>query len=74
MKWKNKQTRKSDLSNQGIGIDLGIKTFAFTSDHEEFKNINKTKHVRSIEKRLKREQRSLSRKYETIKKLKNERW
>ncbi len=63
-------TRKSDLSNQGVGIDLGIKTFAVTSTQEEFKNINKTKRVRSIEKRLKREQRSLSRKYETIKKSK----
>ena len=51
----------------GIGIDLGIKDFAVVSTMENpFANINKTKSVRDLEKRLKREQRRLSRKYESL--------
>lgn len=52
----------------GTGIDLGIKEFAVTSDGKNFKNINKTKRIKRLEKRLRREQRSLSRKYEFYKK------
>jgi putative transposase len=44
-----------------IGIDLGIKDLAIVSDGSKFKNINKTKEVRRLEKKLKRKQRSLSR-------------
>ena len=52
----------------GIGIDLGIKDFAVVNTMENpFANINKTKSVRDLEKRLKREQRRLSRKYESLK-------
>lgn len=47
---------------EGIGIDLGIKTFAITSNRVEFNNINKTNKVRKLEKRLKREQKKLSNK------------
>lgn len=53
--------------NEGIGIDLGIKDFAICSDGNKFKNINKTSTIRKIEKKLKREQRKLSRKYEGLK-------
>lgn len=55
-------------TNDGIGVDLGIKDFAVCSHHENFENINKAAHVKKIEKKLKREQRSLSRKYENLKK------
>lgn len=55
-------------TNQGIGIDLGIKDFAICSDKQVFKNINKSKEVKRLEKKLKREQRSLSRMYENNKK------
>lgn len=48
--------------NDGIGIDLGVKTLAVCSNGKEFKNINKTEKVKKIEKKLKRRQRSLSRK------------
>jgi len=48
--------------SEGIGIDLGIKEFATISNEEVFGNINKSKRVKKIEKKLKREQRSLSRK------------
>lgn len=55
-------------SNPGIGIDLGIKDLAICSDGNTYKNINKTQEVRRLEKKLKREQRSLSRMYENKKK------
>ena len=53
--------------NEGVGIDLGIKDFAICSDGNKFKNINKTYNVKKLEKKLKREQRRLSRKYESLK-------
>ncbi|MFT8320630.1 MAG: transposase [Bacillus sp. (in: firmicutes)] len=56
----------------GIGIDLGISTFAMCSNGDIHKNINKTRRVKTIEKKLKREQRSLSRKYENLKKKRGE--
>ena len=52
----------------GIGIDLGVKEFATCSDGSVYKNINKTHRVRQVEKKLKREQRKLSRKVISIKK------
>ncbi|MGM8315109.1 RNA-guided endonuclease InsQ/TnpB family protein [Clostridium perfringens] len=54
-------------NNEDIGIDLGIKEFAVCSDGIKFKNINKTSTVKKVEKKLKREQRKLSRKYESLK-------
>ena len=56
-----------ELTDEVIGIDLGIKTLAVCSNGMEFKNINKTAKVRKIEKRLRRLQRSASRKYENNK-------
>ncbi len=57
----------SNPNNAGLGIDLGIKEFAICSNGNKFKNINKTSTVKKIEKKLKREQRKLSRKYESLK-------
>ncbi|HII4490643.1 TPA: RNA-guided endonuclease InsQ/TnpB family protein [Clostridium perfringens] len=57
----------SNTNNEGLGIDLGIKEFVVCSDGIKFKNINKTLTVKKIEKKLKREQRKLSRKYESLK-------
>ncbi len=54
-------------NNEGIGIDLGIKDFAICSNGNKFKNINKTSTIKKVEKKLKREQRKLSRKYESLK-------
>jgi putative transposase len=50
--------------NGTIGIDLGVKDTAILSTGKKYKNINKTAHVKSIEKRLKKLQRQVSRKYE----------
>ena len=58
---------QQENTNQGIGIDLGIKDFAICSDKSTFKNINKTQRIKKLEKKLLREQRKLSRKYESLK-------
>ena len=50
-------------SNEGIGIDLGIKDLAICSDGNKYQNINKTQRVKKLEKQKRRLQRSISRKY-----------
>ncbi|MGU8476593.1 RNA-guided endonuclease InsQ/TnpB family protein [Clostridium perfringens] len=57
----------SKSTNEGVGIDLGVKEFAVCSEGSKFKNINKTSTFKKVEKKLKREQRKLSRKYESLK-------
>lgn len=51
------------ISNEGIGIDLGIKDLAICSDGNTYGNINKTQRVKKLEKRKRRLQRSISRIY-----------
>ena len=58
-------------SNEGIGIDLGLKDFAIISSGKTYRNINKSAGLKKLEKQLIREQRSLSRKYENLKKGKS---
>lgn len=54
-----------ELTNESIGIDIGVKDLAICSHKEEpYKNINKTKRVKKLEKKLRRLQRKVSRKYE----------
>lgn len=48
--------------NDGVGIDLGIKDLAICSDENIYKNINKSKKIRNLEKKKRRLQRSVSRK------------
>ena len=55
-------------SNEGIGIDLGIKDLAICSDGNTYKNINKSQKIKKLEKRKRRLQRSISKKYEKNKK------
>ncbi len=55
-------------SNEGIGIDLGIKDLAACSDEHKYLNINKTQKVKKLEKQKRRLQRSISRRYEKNKK------
>ena len=50
-------------SNEGIGIDFGLKD-QFITKNETIASINKSKRVRKLEKKLKQKQRALSRKYE----------
>ena len=51
------------LTDESIGIDIGIKDLAICSNGMTFKNINKTRLVKNLEKRLRRLQRKISRKY-----------
>ena len=54
-----------ELTGESIGIDVGVKDLAIVSNMDEpIKNINKSKRVRKIERKLKRLQRQASRKYE----------
>lgn len=64
-----------ELSNESLGIDVGVKELAVCSNGSVYKNINKSKEVKRLEHKLKREQRKLSRKLEanTLKRDKNNR-
>ena len=54
-----------ELTGETIGIDLGIKDLAIVSNLEKpVPNINKSKEVKRLKKKLRRLQRSVSRKYE----------
>ena len=57
--------------NEGIGIDLGVKDLAVCSDKNTYKNINKTQKVKKLEKKKRRLQRSVSRRYNKNKKGEN---
>lgn len=48
--------------SDGIGIDLGLKEFLFSSDGESVENMAKSNKIQKLEKSLKRQQRKLSRK------------
>ena len=65
VKTKNKNIK-------GLGIDLGIKDTVICSDGRVFKNINKTIKIKKLKKKLKREQRKMSRsiEYSKSKKIK----
>ncbi len=65
---EEKEQEKQQLNDFGLGIDLGVKEFAVISNGNVKKNINKTERIKKLEKKLKREQRCLSRKYEDYKK------
>ncbi|WP_053955506.1 RNA-guided endonuclease InsQ/TnpB family protein [Inediibacterium massiliense] len=53
-----------ELTDESIGIDVGIKDLAICSNGMTFENINKTRLVKKLEKRLRRLQRKISKKYE----------
>jgi len=59
-----KEFEQVELTDESLGIDLGIKDLAIVSNGKVYKNINKTKKVKRLEKKLKREQRKFSRKLE----------
>ena len=58
---ENQVEINKDLS---IGVDLGVKDLAILSTGEVYKNINKSKEMKRLYKKLKRLQRQISRKYE----------
>ena len=64
--------KTENISTKGLGIDLGIKNIAICSNGKIFKNINKTIKIKKLKKKLKREQRKMSRsiEYSKSKKIK----
>ena len=65
------ESQDVELTDSVVGIDLGVKELAVVAQDEEvtvFHNINKSKKVRDIEKRIRHLNRSLSRKREAYKK------
>ena len=64
--------KTENTSIKGLGIDLGIKDTVICSDGRVFKNINKTIKIKKLKKKLKREQRKMSRsiEYSKSKKIK----
>lgn len=61
------EQQKTQLNNYGLGVDLGVKDFAVVSNGDVYKNINKQPTLKALYKRLEREQRKLSREYESLK-------
>lgn len=61
------ENKYEELTNESLGIDLGIKELAICSDGTIYGNINKTVQVKKLEKRLRRLQRKVSRKYQNNK-------
>lgn len=59
--------QKKELTDTVLGIDVGIKELAVVSNGKVYKNINKTKEVKRLNKKLRRLQRQVSRKYENNK-------
>lgn len=59
--YEAKEIPKPELTDETIGIDLGVKDLAILSDGRVYRNINKTHEVRRLVKKLKREQRKASR-------------
>lgn len=56
---------ENELTNESLGVDLGIKNLAICSNGKIYENINKSHEVRRLKKVLKREQRKLSRMLES---------
>ncbi|MCQ6524790.1 transposase [Bacillus paranthracis] len=57
------EPQTTELTDVSLGIDVGVKELAVCSGGQVFENINKTNEVREVEKRLRRLQRQVSRKY-----------
>ena len=62
------ENQAAELTDETMGIDLGVKDLAIVAYGNlklRYKNINKTKRIKSLEKRKTRLQRAISRKYRT---------
>jgi putative transposase len=55
------------LTDESLGIDVGVKDLAILSNGKKYKNINKQTKIKSLEKKVKRLQRKASKKYENNK-------
>ncbi len=59
-----KELEKPILIGESVGVDLGIKSLAVMSNGMMTKNINKSKSVKKVKRKLRRLQRQVSRKYQ----------
>ena len=57
------QDKEEKSTNNGIGVDIGIKDLAICSDGNTYKNINKSHKIKKLEKSKRRLQRRISKKY-----------
>ncbi|MCL1935733.1 MAG: transposase [Defluviitaleaceae bacterium] len=55
------EVEKPVLTDKVLGIDLGVKTLAVVSDGSKYKNINKTRAMNKLDKRMRQTGRKLSR-------------
>ena len=65
------EKQEPELTDVHMGVDLGVKELAVVAFGDEkivFHNINKSRKIRQLEKKLKHTQRTISRKYEASKK------
>src|SRR5699024_8536062 len=58
---EEKMTKQQLKQSEGIGIDMGIKEFLYTSDGESVVSISKSNRLNKLNKSLKRQQRKLNR-------------
>lgn len=65
---KIEQSLLTATKTEPIGIDVGVNKLAIVSTGEVIKNINKSREIRRLNKKLKRLQRQASRQYEKLKK------
>nr|DAF08242.1 MAG TPA: endonuclease [Caudoviricetes sp.] len=73
------ENQAQELNDFSVGIDLGVKELAvvaYGENHKVYKNINKSKRVKTLKHKLVHLQRKVSRKYETNNKHKvyNTKW
>lgn len=57
------ETEPVELTDEVLGLDMGLKTLVTTSDGTTFENINKTTTVKKLERKRKQVQRQMARRY-----------
>ena len=57
------ETEPVELTDEVLGLDVGLKTLVTASDGTSFENINKTKTIKKLERKRKQAQRKMARRY-----------
>ena len=65
----DKEIKKQELTEEVIGIDMGLTHLAITSEGKKYDNPNRSKKIRDLEKRKKEYQKMMSRRYDKEKKI-----
>ena len=64
-----KEVEKTELTDEVIGVDMGLTHLAITSEGKKYENPNRSKKIRDLEKRRKKYQKMMSRRYDKEKKM-----